>query len=312
VLPGVTTTLFGMYGCIDIDPDGLVPGTPTYMQNDYRCAVVASSAKCSLGCLIYPTSSPSIACNSPRYTFGVIWASVMIVVYPVGTLGMYFFFLYKNRAAIVAIKAEEEAKERNGDGENVQEDTHGASERRQRQHGRGSILDHAKLLLSDRAWRVVSPKELTFLYEAYKGRVWYWEVLETTRCLLLTAVVSVVGFGSTGQFVFGILVAIILVAISPTCRTSSTSCKLTATTACPGTRGHARWTPTSSSPTSAPSSRPSSSTSTGTSSTGASFAACGAEGRRRRDPPTTTKVTKKKLPRPRRRSSGTQAQDGST
>ena len=30
----------------------------------------------------------------------------MIVVYPVGTLGMYFFFLYKNRAAIVAIKAE--------------------------------------------------------------------------------------------------------------------------------------------------------------------------------------------------------------
>ena len=124
---------------------------------------------------------------------------------------MYFFFLYKNRAAIVAIKAEEEAKQRNGDGENVQEDAHDAGERRQRQHGRGSILDHAKLLLSDRAWRVVSPKELTFLYEAYKGRMWYWEVLETTRCLLLTAVVSVVGFGSTGQLVFGILVAIIYV-----------------------------------------------------------------------------------------------------
>jgi len=92
-----------------------------------------------------------------------------------------------------------------------QEDAHNASERRQRQHGRGRILDDAKLLLLDRAWRVVSPKELTFLYEAYKGRVWYWEVLETTRCLLLTAVVSVVGFGSTGQLVFGILVAIIYV-----------------------------------------------------------------------------------------------------
>jgi len=38
-----------------------------------------------------------------------------------------------------------------------------------------------------------------------------WEVVETTRRLLLTAVVSVVGIGSAGQVVFGILIAIVYV-----------------------------------------------------------------------------------------------------
>jgi len=39
VLPGVTTSIFGMFSCDNIDPDGQMPGTPMYLHNDYRCVV---------------------------------------------------------------------------------------------------------------------------------------------------------------------------------------------------------------------------------------------------------------------------------
>lgn len=63
ILPSVSTTIFQAYSCIDVNPDnieGLSEGN-SYLVADY-----------------------SIACPSERYSFGVIWASVMVVVYPVG------------------------------------------------------------------------------------------------------------------------------------------------------------------------------------------------------------------------------------
>jgi hypothetical protein len=36
----------------------------------------------------------------------------------------------------------------------------------------------------------VTSKEIEFLHKAYEGRCWYWEVVETARRLLLTAVLS--------------------------------------------------------------------------------------------------------------------------
>jgi len=58
VLPSVTTTIAGSYSTVNIDPEGLVPGTPRYLRNDY-----------------------SIAQNSTRYKFGFAWATFMIFVY---------------------------------------------------------------------------------------------------------------------------------------------------------------------------------------------------------------------------------------
>ena len=54
-LPSVTVTIFGAYSCTNIDPQGLVPGTPTYLRNDY-----------------------SISCDSKRYTQMVAWANAMV------------------------------------------------------------------------------------------------------------------------------------------------------------------------------------------------------------------------------------------
>ena len=54
-LPSVTVTIFGAFTCTNIDPQGLVPGTPTYLRNDY-----------------------SISCNSKRYKQMVAWAITMV------------------------------------------------------------------------------------------------------------------------------------------------------------------------------------------------------------------------------------------
>ena len=40
---------------------------------------------------------------------------------------------------------------------------------------------------------------------------WYWEVVETARRLLLTAVLSVVSTGSSGQVVFGIAISLVYI-----------------------------------------------------------------------------------------------------
>ena len=58
VLPSVTTTVFGSFTTINIDPEGLAPGTPQYLRNDF-----------------------SIAADSMRYNFGFTWAVAMIFMY---------------------------------------------------------------------------------------------------------------------------------------------------------------------------------------------------------------------------------------
>ena len=46
VLPSVSTTIFGSFNCVSVDPEHLVPGLPKYLRLDY-----------------------SISCDSPRWVF---------------------------------------------------------------------------------------------------------------------------------------------------------------------------------------------------------------------------------------------------
>jgi hypothetical protein len=59
--------------------------------------------------------------------------------------------------------------------------------------------------------KYVTKSELNFLHKAYEGRCWYWEIVETCRRLLLTAVVSVVASGTSAQIVFSIFVAVLYI-----------------------------------------------------------------------------------------------------
>jgi hypothetical protein len=58
-----------------------------------------------------------------------------------------------------------------------------------------------------------SAQRLAFLWSAYLPQYWYWEIIETTRRIFLTAVLSVCAPGSSEQTVISILVAVIYIFI---------------------------------------------------------------------------------------------------
>jgi hypothetical protein len=54
---------------------------------------------------------------------------------------------------------------------------------------------------------------ISFLWQAYKPQYWYWELVETSRRILLTAVLSIYAAGTTEQPVVGIILAFIFMKI---------------------------------------------------------------------------------------------------
>ena len=49
---------------------------------------------------------------------------------------------------------------------------------------------------------------LMFLWEPYKPSLWFWEVIETTRRLMMTGVLSVIEPGSFSQLIAGLMMNI--------------------------------------------------------------------------------------------------------
>ena len=79
VLPSVCTTIFGAFSsCLNIDPEGLSGTYSLYLPKDL-----------------------SISCNSSRYYYGVSWAAVMMIIYPLGIPCLYLYLLFLARAEII-------------------------------------------------------------------------------------------------------------------------------------------------------------------------------------------------------------------
>ena len=172
VLPSASTTIFGAFTCRSIDPDNVMPGTPLYLRNDL-----------------------SISCSSPRYRFGVHWATAMIFVYPIGITCLYAYVLYVNRgdiinqrdsaipvvvsipSSIINVSSTEETISPSPCAKDAFPPSTSAS-------ARSGVMQY------------VTSKEIEFLHKAYEGRCWYWEVVETIRRLLLTAFLSVITVGT--------------------------------------------------------------------------------------------------------------------
>ena len=216
VLPSTTITIFQTYLCTNVDPSGETPG----------------------GDNVYLTADMRISCTSDYYYGGLVFASVMVLVYPVGIPLMYLWMLYNAR---------DEIKNRD---KTVEEDLSVGKERivvenpmlRERDVSRGSSVStvsaasgaplppHSQyrqpsVLLGREGstcsvlslvgedpteeHTTVSPNtaRLSFLWAPYSPEFWYWEVIETTRRLMLTAVLSVVEPGSAVQSVLSILLA---------------------------------------------------------------------------------------------------------
>eukprot|EP01041_Mallomonas_annulata_P006026 gene6026-12146_t len=159
ILPGVSRLIAESYFCRDIDLDRST-GSPVYVLR----------------------VDPSISCSSDRYTEGVVWAFIMMIVYPIG-VPLVYFILYRYR---MKIRAEP---------------------RRMLKAGGGSSS------LSKRSAKFESILALGFLYNDYEKKHWYWEVIETIRKLALTAGLSVISHQVGVKLVYGMTVSIAFVKI---------------------------------------------------------------------------------------------------
>ena len=78
VLPSVTSTIFQMFICTNVDPE-----KEDQSDSDF-----------------YLTADMSISCSSDYYYHGVTYAAIMILVYPIGVPTMYFMLLHQNKKGI--------------------------------------------------------------------------------------------------------------------------------------------------------------------------------------------------------------------
>lgn len=69
--------------------------------------------------------------------------------------------------------------------------------------------DATKNTLNDQVIKVkpekTNTKLVNFLYESYRPQHWYFEIVETSRRLMLTAILSVIAAGSSLQIIVAIL-----------------------------------------------------------------------------------------------------------
>ena len=216
VLPSVSTLIFQTFLCTNIDP------------NNEDCSDTDR----------YLTADMSISCTSDYYYGGRAYAVLMIFVYPVGIPAMYMYLLYKHHTEIKDRATAEQEQEmallhnttsvqgvdegsatvyRSSEtvsntanpmltppGTNVAVDNTTSDVMGTDTEPTGDGGGNKNTLRSMSA----PAARLSFLWAAFKPQYWYWEVVETSRRLMLTAILSVTGAGSSQQAVLALLLAI--------------------------------------------------------------------------------------------------------
>ena len=121
----------------------------------------------------------------------------MIIIYPIGIPALYFRLLFRKR---------HELKHRN--------DNYIKKRRKDVKKNKIRTFVEANAInkTDDNALKR-STQMFKFLYDSYKPQYWYFEIVETTRRLTLTAVLSVVASGSSSQIVCGILLSVMYMKI---------------------------------------------------------------------------------------------------
>ncbi len=214
VLPSVTTTLFQWFICTNVDPDN--------EDNDHYDW--------------YLTADMSISCQSSYYRQWTIYVILMIVLYPIGIPSLYLYLLYRNKEEIMnRDKGEEESdsnlsesmsnKERPtsiamanavSNEDSLAREVDEEIGRRKNMSfsfaNRATESSMAEEAEEEKKSELSVPAQrLSFLWQAYEPKYWYWEVIETTRKLMLTAVLSVCAPGSSEQSVLGVLMSYVYI-----------------------------------------------------------------------------------------------------
>jgi hypothetical protein len=175
VLPSVTTNLFKLFVCTNVD---------IYKED-------SSSED------YYLTVDMTMSCSSPEYYRGVYFAIVMILIYPVGIPLFASSMLYQHRKDI----------------KNRDEFKHNSADISHQLPNQSDIMVTTPVEIANEQSttnNILSPQVMrtAFLWEAYNPRYWYWEGIETTRRLILTAVISVCDPGTVKQSLLALLITL--------------------------------------------------------------------------------------------------------
>ena len=184
ILPMVSTTIFKMFICTNIDPHNETSGESNY----------------------YLTADLNISCSSTYYKKGVLYACLMILVYPIGIPALYMHLLYQYRYEIMNRKKPKLIPVVNESTTNPIVDSDVEKEVQTRSRSSSYPTNQANVLPA----RVA---RLSFLWQSYKPQYWYWEIVDTSRRIILTAVLSVVRPGSSQQSILSVLLALLYIKI---------------------------------------------------------------------------------------------------
>jgi hypothetical protein len=201
ILPSVTTTVFKLFLCTNIDPNQEDPGNDDY----------------------FLTADMSISCHSVLYKKYITFAVTMIALYPIGIPLLYFTLLYRNKDEIAdrdCVISEPETTVDNNDRKKSPKTklVQVRMSPRASSTSKTGEDDSTRLAAKVETVGVVyvlspSAARLSFLWEAYEPRFWYWEIIETTRRIMLTAVLSVLDPGSSGQSIVAVLIALLYIKV---------------------------------------------------------------------------------------------------
>ncbi|KAG5183617.1 hypothetical protein JKP88DRAFT_181745, partial [Tribonema minus] len=124
----------------------------------------------------------SLSCDTSTHKAYCVYAGVMILVYPIGIPALYMALLWRQRAAIAAVHARRDSRESSAAPPDCNADN--------------------MVVPLDR-----EVDAITFLWQPYKGKTYYWEVVECGRRLLLTGILTFILPGEIGQSAYACVFA---------------------------------------------------------------------------------------------------------
>ena len=137
------------------------------------------------------------------YMSGRNYAIAMLIIYPVGLPILYFSLLLWSRVEIEK-RAAEAAKSKQQEKEVKEEESFELEIKKIKQ----KIFKPVDTIVDG----------ISFLYESYTPKYWYWEVVECTQRLLLTAIISLIMPGTSTQIVISSSLALTCVTLYSHCQ----------------------------------------------------------------------------------------------
>lgn len=138
----------------------------------------------------YLIADYSINCDTPEHSFYIAYASIMVLIYPVGVPLTYLILLRLEKDKVnprteLVVRADE------------------------RDLVSDIVIQHEKIKLRDSYEEL---KYISFLYETYQPRRWYFEIIDCFRRLTLTAIPVLILRGTMAQIVLVLLISLTCVA----------------------------------------------------------------------------------------------------